>query len=97
MTVADGAPSDIPDGEEPLARRARLLRSADQQLIAALVARRVGLGLSQADVAQRMGTALSNVARIEAGGRDLNQSTIRQYALAVDALIEHRVVADDDT
>jgi transcriptional regulator with XRE-family HTH domain len=57
------------------ARRAEL---ADQ-----LSARRVALGLSQTEVAARMGTSQSAVARIESGANDVRLSTLERYAAAV--------------
>lgn len=73
------------------ARHARQLVEADRRLIAELVERRRDLGLSQREVARRMDSDQSTVARIESGGRDLHQSTIRRYAMAVDAVVEHKV------
>jgi transcriptional regulator with XRE-family HTH domain len=83
------------DPSDPVDRRARALHDADRKLIEDLVARRTELGLSQQEVARRMDTGQSTVARIEAGSRDLRQSTIRRYAMAVEALIEHAVTPDD--
>lgn len=83
------------DPTEPLARRARRLRESDRKLINDLVARRQELGLSQVEVARRMDTGQATVARIESGIRDLHQSTLRRYAMAVEAVIEHDVVPDD--
>jgi len=48
-----------------------------------LLARRVALGLSQTEVAARMGTSQSAVARVEAGSSDVRLSTIERYAAAV--------------
>lgn len=83
------------DPADPVARRARRLHEADEKLIAELVKRRRELGLSQDEVARRMDTGQSTVARIESGARDLHQSTLRRYAMAVEAVVEHRVVPDD--
>jgi transcriptional regulator with XRE-family HTH domain len=52
-------------------------------LSAALVARRVDLGLSQTEVAARMGTSQSAVARLESGLSDVRLSTLERYAAAV--------------
>ncbi len=52
-------------------------------LTAALVARRIEQGLSQTEVAARMGTSQSSVARVEAGHGDLLFSTLERYADAV--------------
>ncbi|SDC21660.1 helix-turn-helix domain-containing protein [Nocardioides lianchengensis] len=76
-------------------RRARALVEADRRLLDELVERRKELGLTQTEVARRMDISQSAVARIESGARDLHQSTVRRYAMAVDAMLEHRVIADD--
>lgn len=52
-----------------------------------LVARRTELGLSQTEVAARMGTSQSAVARLEAGSADVRLSTLERYAAA----LEHRL------
>jgi transcriptional regulator with XRE-family HTH domain len=58
---------------------------ADQRrsLAAALSARRLELGLSQTEVAARMGTSQSAVARLESGEADLRLSTLERYAAAI--------------
>jgi predicted transcriptional regulator len=48
-----------------------------------LVERRVSLGLSQTQVAARMGTSQSAVARIETGATDVLMSTVDRYASAL--------------
>ena len=53
-----------------------------------LAARRISLGLTQTQVAARMGTSQSAVARVEAGGSDVRLSTIERYAAAVGHVIE---------
>ena len=54
-----------------------------RSLAAALSAKRVELGLSQTEVAARMGTSQSAVARLESGGSDLRLSTLERYAAAI--------------
>lgn len=68
-------------GFAEMARRRRALTEA-------LVARRIDLGLSQTEVAARMGTSQSAVARLEAGGADVRLSTLERYAAAVDQVID---------
>jgi predicted transcriptional regulator len=51
--------------------------------VAALAARRRELGLSQAEVAARMATTQSAVARLEAGAVDVKMSTLQRYAAAL--------------
>jgi predicted transcriptional regulator len=53
-----------------------------------LVERRVSLGLSQTEVAARMGTSQSAVARLETGQVDIRLSTLERYAAAVDNVID---------
>ena len=56
-----------------------------------LVARRVELGLSQTEVAARMGTSQSAVARLESGEADVRLSTLERYAAAVDQQLGWRL------
>jgi predicted transcriptional regulator len=57
----------------------------------ALVARRVDLGLSQTEVAARMGTSQSAVARLETGQADVRMSTLERYAAALGQIIDWRL------
>ena len=52
-------------------------------LIRDLVAQRVAVGLSQTEVAARMGTSQSAVARLESGATDVRATTLERYAAAV--------------
>ena len=54
-----------------------------QALTGELVELRRGLGLSQTQVAARMGTSQSAVARIETGTADVLMSTVERYASAL--------------
>jgi DNA-binding XRE family transcriptional regulator len=54
-------------------------------LLAELVAHRRAAGLSQGEVAERMGTSQPAVARLEAGQVDARMSTVQRYAAAVGA------------
>jgi predicted transcriptional regulator len=63
-------------GFDDVARRRRAL--SDE-----LVERRHALGLSQTQVAARMGTSQSAVARIETGTADVLLSTVDRYATAL--------------
>lgn len=56
-----------------------------------LVERRRALELSQTQVAARMGTSQSAVARIEAAGTDVLLSTLERYAEAVGWQISWRL------
>jgi transcriptional regulator with XRE-family HTH domain len=64
-------------------RRAGLVRD--------LVAQRQAAGLSQTEVAARMGTSQSAVARLEAGSTDVRTSTLERYAAAVGGEINWRL------
>ena len=61
-----------------------------------LVERRVSLGLSQTEVAARMGTSQSAVARLETGQADVRLSTLERYAAAVDNVLDFRLGGADD-
>jgi transcriptional regulator with XRE-family HTH domain len=56
-------------------RRAGLVRGLAEQRLAA--------GLSQTEVAARMGTSQSAVARLESGATDARASTLERYAAAI--------------
>jgi ribosome-binding protein aMBF1 (putative translation factor) len=68
-----------------------MARRRRQQLAEALVARRIELGLSQTEVAARMGTSQSAVARLEAGAADMRLSSLERYAAAVDQVLDWRL------
>jgi transcriptional regulator with XRE-family HTH domain len=60
-------------------------------LIRDLVAQRQAAGLSQTEVAARMGTSQSAVARLEAGAADVRASTLERYAAAVGGEIDWKL------
>ena len=66
-------------------REMALRRMAEQrtQLVRELAAQRQAAGLSQTEVAARMGTSQSAVARLESGPADVRASTLERYAAAV--------------
>ena len=66
-------------------REMALRRMAGERagLIRDLAAQRVAVGLSQTEVAARMGTSQSAVARLESGATDVRASTLERYAAAV--------------
>jgi transcriptional regulator with XRE-family HTH domain len=66
--------------------------SADRRrLVSELAARRQSAGLSQTEVAARMGTSQSAVARLEAGAADVRASTLERYSAAVGGQITWRL------
>jgi len=71
-------------GFKELAQRRRAL--ADE-----LVERRIAVGLSQTEVAARMGTSQSAVARLESGQSDVRLSTLERYAAAVGYSLDWRL------
>jgi hypothetical protein len=78
-----GLAADLP--VLPGFREMALRRMAAERagLVRELVAQRQAAGLSQTDVAARMGTSQSAVARLEAGTTDVRTSTLERYAAAV--------------
>ena len=74
-------------------REMALRRRADEQaarmaaersrLVRELAEQRQAAGLSQTEVAARMGTSQSAVARLESGAADVRASTLERYAAAV--------------
>jgi predicted transcriptional regulator len=59
-----------------------------------LTALRHRLGLSQSEVAARMGTSQSAVARFEAGDLDARLSTVERYTTALGGRLEWRIEHD---
>lgn len=61
---------------------------------AELVQLRRNAGLTQGDLAERMGVSQQAISKFERYDSDPKLSTVRTYANAVGALIEHRVERD---
>ena len=57
----------------------------------ALADERVALGLSQTEVAARMGTSQSAVARLESGDADVRLSTLERYVAALGQQLDWRL------
>ena len=82
-------------------REMALRRRADEQaarmaedrsrLVHELAQQRQAAGLSQTEVAARMGTSQSAVARLESGTADVRASTLERYAAAVGGQITWRL------
>jgi transcriptional regulator with XRE-family HTH domain len=77
----------LPGFREMALRRMAAKRAG---LIRDLVEQRQAAGLSQTQVAARMGTSQSAVARLEAGATDVRASTLERYAAAVGGEISWR-------
>ncbi len=73
--------SDMTDDGLPILPGFREM--AQRTVVEELIARRRAAGLSQSEVAERMGTSQPAVARLEAGLVDARMSTVQRYAAAV--------------
>src|SRR5262249_27228746 len=92
-----GASLPVMPGFREMAQR----RSADEQaarmaeergrLVRELAERRQAAGLSQTEIAARMGTSQSAVARLESGTADVRASTLERYAAAIGGQITWRL------
>ncbi len=71
----------------------RRMAGERRRLVAELAAQRQSAGLSQTQVAARMGTSQSAVARIEAADADVRASTLERYAAAVGSHLSWRLQA----
>lgn len=65
---------------------------AEFQIIEALIRARTDAKLSQAEVARRIGTTQSAVARLESGGVAPSLATLRRYAAATGSKLEISLV-----
>lgn len=83
------------DHSDPTQELAERLVTADNRLLDDLVDLRKSRRLTQQQVADRLGVDQSAIARIESGDRDPHLSTLRRYALAIGAEVEHRVVGSN--
>ncbi|HEV8470140.1 MAG TPA: helix-turn-helix transcriptional regulator [Candidatus Limnocylindria bacterium] len=66
--------------------------TGSRELLKKLASQRVRAGLSQAELAERMRTSQSAIARLEAGSRDVKISTVFRYAMALGERVEWRFV-----
>jgi transcriptional regulator with XRE-family HTH domain len=83
VTEDDDTLPVLPGFREMAQRRRRLLAELAEQ--------RRASGLSQTEVAARMGTSQSSVARLEAGVADVRVSTLERYAAAIGAQLGWRL------
>lgn len=77
-------------------QRAKILARNDYKLRRDLVQARRDAGLSQPDVAERMGISQQAVSKLERYDSDPKLSTLRRYAHAVEAVVEHKVISKSD-
>jgi transcriptional regulator with XRE-family HTH domain len=75
MALRRSADAQVAQAARMAGERGRLVRELAEQRQAA--------GLSQTEVAARMGTSQSAVARLESGTADVRASTLERYAAAV--------------
>lgn len=73
---------------DDMAQRRRTMEIRRRQAIAELAARRRATGLSQTDIAARMGTSQSAIARLETGDGDVRATTLERYAAAIGCEID---------
>lgn len=91
--VAGEAPGEprlpvLPGFREMALRR---MSAERRRLVRNLAMQRHSAGLSQTEVAARMGTSQSAVARLESGDADVRASTLERYAAAVGGQISWRL------
>lgn len=78
----------MPDDEDrkTIRERARTLAATEHEFMATLTGLRHTHGLTQTQVAERMGVSQPAIARLERHDANPTLSTVRRYALAVGAL-----------
>jgi transcriptional regulator with XRE-family HTH domain len=81
--------SSFPGLEGPEGRR--------RALIDALVRARQESELSQTQIAARMGTSQSAVARLESGGLDARLSTLERYAAALGRTVDWQIRPSEES
>jgi DNA-binding transcriptional regulator YiaG len=89
--AADGGEAGLP--RLPGFRELALRRMSEPRrgLLAELAGQRQAAGMSQTEIAARMGTSQSAVARLEAGEADVRASTLERYAAALGTEISWQV------
>jgi DNA-binding XRE family transcriptional regulator len=94
-STPEGPLSVEPAEQRPRQRKInrRFVDSAlqSQEVLRDLVRRRKRLGLSQTEVAIRMGTSQSAIARIETAGMDIRLSTLERYAAAIGHKVDFKL------
>ena len=84
-----GRRSSFPGLEGPVERR--------RELIDELVRARQESELSQTEIAARMGTSQSAVARLESGGLDARLSTLERYAAALGRTVDWQIRPSEES
>ncbi|WP_160329741.1 helix-turn-helix domain-containing protein [Microterricola viridarii] len=80
--------------ETPSERLARVLAENDIDLLVDLVGMREAAGLSQEQLAKKIGVTQATISAFERHDNDPKLSTLRRYALGVGAVISHAVERD---
>lgn len=73
------------------------LSARRRELIGELVRTRQENDLSQTEIAARMGTSQSAVARLESGGLDARLSTLERYAAALGCTVNWQVRPSEES
>jgi predicted transcriptional regulator len=73
------------------------LRARRRELIEELVRARQESALSQTEIAARMGTSQSAVARLESGELDARLSTLERYAAALGRTVDWQVRPSEES
>ena len=95
--ASEAGPLPVMPGFREMALRRRAGEQAARmaedrgRLVRELAEQRQAAGLSQTEVAARMGTSQSAVARLESGTADVRASTLERYAAAVGGQITWRL------
>lgn len=79
---------------DPATLAAYQAQAAGFDMARELIAARSRAGMTQSDVAQRMGTTQSVIARLEGGKRAPSMRTVQRYAQAVGARAVVRIESD---
>ena len=74
--------------------RAKVLAREDREMKAKLIRHRRNTGLTQKEVAERMGVTQQAVQKLERYDSDPKLATLRRYANAIGAFVSHEVVPD---
>ena len=82
------------ESQEAIEERALALAASQAELMSNLVALRKRRNLIQQEVGDRMGVSQPAVAAFEAYDSNPTLSSLRRYALAIGARVEHRVIDD---
>jgi len=69
---------------------------SEYAVIEALIRSRVDANLSQAELASKLGTTQSSIARLEGGGVSPSLATLRRYAAATGSRLKVSLVREEE-